>query len=279
MDAKVVPATTITIPVEIQELIIDELCDDNLALSACSYVCSHWRHHSYSHIFADIRVTPISVTALSALWAVPFSSAAIFFRVRRIHLVGALLPDAHPMLWDSYQLSALYDILRCLTRVANVQILILEKLSLSLLGPKITSLISQFGTLHAMKISYISFMDQPAFFTFMAKFASLRSAIFQDIAFNTPQGSFIVGSESPLALGGSCALSLHASGPFLVKNLKWMCPEVVSDESRLQLSLLGAQTAKSSDASALVRALGPNLHLLNICSGRESSCMLLMACY
>lgn len=256
------------LPLEVQELIIDDVQDDKDTLRTFSFVCRNWRLRSYSHTFAEISLSHATVGSLSEFLAVEFSTEGIFPQVRRVSLNGA--PD---FCWSSNQLQSLSAILATLAGVDRARALILENLCWQGLGPCIPALLTCLSNITSLEIKHVSFPTCAQFTAFVSNFSYLRHANFEDLVFIEldnfiPPNPCSVGCQSSKS---SCEVSFRGSGSFLRKHVKWTCTDILSIDSRADLPCLGMQTAHTAEASALLRVLGARLNQLDIISGCTSS--------
>ena len=253
------------LPLELQDAIIDELCDDKAALRTCNLVCQRWRFRAATHLFANVCISPTTVGLLPTLIGVAFSCEVIFPCVRRVRWLGC-----KPYSWTSHQLNIISVVF---SKLAHVGKLALERLDWALLGSNVPSILSRMRNIVSLQIKNVCFPTQHDFTALLTLFVRLKSATFESIYFSDS----IVAPSSPSSpltrftlSSGLCTVSLQGCGSTLRKEVNWKSYENAAPKNHLELSQIGFHTSYSSEASHLLRALGPRLHQLDIESGRKS---------
>ncbi|KAF9072546.1 hypothetical protein BDP27DRAFT_1320131 [Rhodocollybia butyracea] len=256
---------SICLPSELQYLIIESMIDiDRGCLWATSFVCKDWRVCSYQRAFTTVFLSRRSIPALASFLENTFSRLAIFSGIRRIHILG----DGETFHSSQGQRNGLLKILRYLAQIGNISDLVVENFDWAVLDPAIAvslELLKPIGRLSIHRAFFTNFFQ---FSDFVARFYSLRAFDFQSIECSAPHwDTGLSGKSCARDDSGQCSVSFYGASRMLDKKLTWVYSKYASQEAKQMLSFYGAQTScNSTDASGLLRTLGPLLRRLEIVS-------------
>ncbi|KAL0576792.1 hypothetical protein V5O48_005200 [Marasmius crinis-equi] len=268
-DARVSPHH---IPPELQEIIIDKLLEDKGSVFQASLVCKHWRLRGYRTAFAAITLSPKTIHTFSSFLESPFSRTSIFTSVRHISIFGPTIS------WTPETSKSAMSILSFVANLRSVSSLTLRSMEWDIFGPQVEAVVSAMQSIRSLEIVDVLFANSAQISELVGRFGSLGQLNFQDTRFLSSLGwdpsvypHFQISPDNS-GYGGKCvgSLSLRCYGTVLQKALKWAGALPV--DALPTLTHFGARTCAGSDASGLLRSLGPLLNTLELRSTADVFC-------
>lgn len=254
-----------SLPMELQEHIIDQHSSNKAMLAACSFVCKHWRLRSHHHAFVTIQLTRASVNLFHEFLDTPFSRSAILPQVRRICLV----PDDLP--WELSRLDHLHQLLSCLLSLGKVETLALRAFQWLTSGAEALGLvISSFSDrITSLELSAVFFSTPAELTDFLCAFPLLQSVTFQDTSRPKDSQSEVALPIVSLPSCGSYSLCIRVLKDCQRRTIHWTRDESLHPSYQFALKDFGAQMSRrKTDLSTLLKVLGPSLQQLELSSHR-----------